>query len=118
MKELIDVHGASGAVYRFALFREGRPLSPMGGNYLYVRACDDGPGYEIVHIGEGQNLLTDAHGEWNRAVKSHAASHLFTRLNISERTRRQEHDDILRAQTPLMAARKAARSAAGSEEGV
>ena len=118
MKELADVHGACRAVYRFALFRDGRPLSPMGGNFLYVRACDEGPGYEIVHVGEGQNLLTDAHCEWNKAVKTYAASHLFTRLNISERTRRQEHDDILKALTPLMAARKAARTAAGSEEGV
>ena len=66
MKELIDIHGASGAVYRFALFREGRPLSPMGGNYLYVREGGD-TGYEIVHVGEGQNLLTDAHRAWDKA---------------------------------------------------
>jgi hypothetical protein len=103
VKELIDIHGASGAVYRFALFRDGRPLSPMGGNYLYVREGGD-TGYEIVHVGEGQNLLTDAHRVWEKAVKTHSASHLFTRLNISERTRRQEHDDILKAVRPLMAA--------------
>ncbi|MHB8529086.1 MAG: hypothetical protein ACYC8V_06190 [Caulobacteraceae bacterium] len=104
MRELIDVHGASGAVYRFSLFREGRPLSPMGGNFLYVREEEDGPGkgYEIVHVGEGQNLLTDAHLDWDKAVGTHAVSHLFTRLNISERTRKQEHADIVRALHPPM----------------
>ncbi|MGH7011230.1 MAG: hypothetical protein ACREEX_10370, partial [Caulobacteraceae bacterium] len=70
MKDLIDIRGASGAVYRFALHRDGRPLSPMGGNYLYVRAKEDRPhGFEVVHVGEGQNLLTDAHGQWDKAVK-------------------------------------------------
>ncbi len=37
MKDTIDLTGASGANYRFQLYREGRPLSPMGVNYLYVR---------------------------------------------------------------------------------
>ncbi|MGI9169872.1 MAG: hypothetical protein ACR2FH_06805 [Caulobacteraceae bacterium] len=97
---MIDLKGASGAVYRFNLTREGRPLSPMGGNFAYVR--DAGDGYEVVHVGEGQNLLTDARAGWERAAAEHGARHLFTRLNISERVRQHEHEDILAAARPPM----------------
>jgi hypothetical protein len=95
MRNLIDVRGASGAVYRFNLVDENRPLSPMGGNYLYVREAGDG--YEIVHIGETENLLADARSDWAEVVRTRAAEHLFTRLNISERVRLYEHEDIVQA---------------------
>jgi len=105
MKDLIDLKGASGAVYRFALVREGRPLSPMGGNFIYVRAR--GEGYELVHVGEVQNLLKDARAGWPQAVEAHGATDLFTRLNITERVRQQEHADILAAMaTPMNPAPK------------
>ena len=67
MRDLIDLKGASGAVYRFALCREGRPLSPMGGNFVYVRATGDS--YELIHVGEVQNLLKDARDRWAKAVE-------------------------------------------------
>ncbi|HEV2363396.1 MAG TPA: hypothetical protein VGS12_04270 [Caulobacteraceae bacterium] len=92
MREFIDVHGASGAVYRFNLLREGHPLSPMGGNFLYVR--EKTGGYDIVHVGESQSLLADARGQWDQAVKTHGVTHLFSRLNVSERMRKLEHEDI------------------------
>jgi hypothetical protein len=95
MRDLIDVRGASGAVYRFNLVGESRPLSPMGGNYLYVR--EDGDGYEIVHVGETENLMAAARTDWAEAVQMRGAGHLFTRLNISERVRQQEHEDIVQA---------------------
>lgn len=100
MRDIIDLKGASGAVYRFNLLREGRPLSPMGGNFAYVREAADG--YEVIKVGEGQNLLTDARSGWPSAVAEHGAQHLFTRLNITERIRQQEHDDILAASRPPM----------------
>ncbi len=95
MRDLIDVRGASGALYRFNLVGDSRPLSPMGGNYLYVR--EDGDGYEIVHVGEAENLLAAARNDWAEAAQTRGAGHLFTRLNISERVRQHEHEDIIRA---------------------
>ena len=103
MRDLFDVHGASGAVYRFGLVRDGRPLSPIGGNYLYVRELEDG--YEIVHVGEGQNLINDSQAHWNEANATHGPLHLFTRLNIGEAARQHEQQDILEG---LAAARRAA----------
>ena len=100
MRDLIDLKGASGAVYRFNLLRDGRPLSPMGGNFAYVREA--GEGYEVIHVGEGQNLLTDARALWDQAVREHGAAHLFTRLNITERVRQHEHADIVAAARPPM----------------
>jgi hypothetical protein len=109
MRDMIDVKGASGAVYRFNLFRDGRPLSPMGGNFIYVREA--GEGYEIVLVGEGQNLLTDARTRWGKAAAEHGVQHLFTRLNITERVRVHEHDDIVAAIRPPMNAPVVADSA-------
>jgi hypothetical protein len=100
MRDLIDVKGVSGAVYRFGLIRDGRPLSPIGGNYLYVRDAADT--YEIVHAGEGQNLINDARVRWSEAESAYGELHLFTRLNISEGIRQTEHNDIVAAVGPAM----------------
>jgi hypothetical protein len=96
MKDIIDVKGASGAVYRFTRFRDGSPLSAMGGNFIYARQLPSGP--QIIYAGEAQNLLTGARTRWAQAVREHAAEDLFTRLNISEHTRQVEHADIAAAQ--------------------
>ena len=105
MRDLIDVHGVSGAVYRFALVRDGRALSPIGGNFLFVREV--GEGYEVIYADEGQNLINDARVRWDEAVAGDGALHLFTRLNISEAVRRHEHEDILAALNPRMNAASA-----------
>lgn len=100
MKDIIDVRGASGAAYRFTRFREGNPLSAMGGNFLYARQSDDVT--TVLFVGEAQNLLTGAQVLWDEAVRDHGAEGLYTRLNISERTRKAEHADILAAATTPM----------------
>jgi hypothetical protein len=105
MRDIIDVRGASGVTYRFTRFRDGNPLSAMGGNFIYARpgATADGDGApEVAYAGEAQNLLTDARRLWDLAVAEHGVTDLFTRLNISERTRRHEHADILAALRPPM----------------
>lgn len=105
MRDIIDVRGASGVAYRFARFRDGNPLSAMGGNFIYVRpgAGEEAEGaLEVIYAGEAQNLLTDARRLWDQAVAEHGVTDLFTRLNISERTRRHEHADILAAASPPM----------------
>jgi len=100
LKDYVDVVGASGARYRFMLLRDGRPLSPMGGNYLYGRPTGDR--FEVAFAGEVQNLLKDAHARWSEAQLRFQVSEIFTRLNISERIRRQELDDIVAALRPPM----------------
>ena len=109
MKDIIDVRGASGAAYRFTRFREGNPLSAMGGNFLYARESDDITA--VLYVGEAQNLLTGARFLWDEAVRDHGAEGLYTRLNISERTRQAEHADILAASVaPMNAAPPALRA--------
>jgi hypothetical protein len=100
MRDLIDVKGASGAVYRFTRFRVGNPLSAMGGNFIY--ASEVGDASQIIYAGEAQNLLTDARVLWDQAVREHAAEGLYTRLNISESVRQKEHTDITSAYLPPM----------------
>lgn len=101
MKDVIDLTGASGAGYRFQLFREGRPLSPMGGNYLYIREEFAG-GFTVLYSGEGENLLTGAASRWAEAESQHHATHLYTRLNISQAIRKHEHRDMIAGYKPLM----------------
>jgi len=97
MRDIIDVRGASGAVYRFTRFRDGNPLSAMGGNFVYARHNEEAP--ELLFAGEAQNLLTGARRLWDAAVRDHGADGLYTRLNISEGVRRREHADIAAANT-------------------
>jgi hypothetical protein len=110
MKDMLDVTGATGAVYRFMRSRDDRPLSPMGGNFIYARSVDGE--CEIVFVGEAQNLMTDARRLWDQAVRDYGAEHLFTRLNVTERVRRLEQGDILAAVAPAM--NQASTSAAGA----
>ncbi len=100
MREYVDVTGASGASYRFMRFRDGRPLSPMGGNYLYARFTGDR--FELIFAGEAPNLLLNARERWAEAVSGFQATELYSRLNISERIRQMELSDIAAANRPPM----------------
>ena len=95
MLDYVDIIGASGARYRFMRLKEGRPLSPMGGNFLYARHT--GPRFELIYVGEVMNLMKDARERWHEAVERYQVSELYTRLNISERVRQLEHSDIMEA---------------------
>jgi hypothetical protein len=100
MRDFIDIAGASGVSYRFSRLREGRPLSPMGGNYAYVRFTGDR--FELIYVGESQNLLRSARDHWDDAADRFQVRELFTRLNISERVRQKELADIVAASSPPM----------------
>ena len=100
MLDYVDVSGVSGARYRFMRLKEGRPLSPMGGNYLFARQT--GPRFELIYTGEVQNLMKDSRNRWNEAMERYQVSELYTRLNISERVRQLELADIIDAQHPPM----------------
>ena len=102
MRDIMDVKGASGALYRFTRCREGNPLSAMGGNFIYAR--EEGDGVAMIYAGEAQNLLTDARSHWDRAVRDHGAMGLYTRLNISEGVRLRELEDITAAAVLPMSA--------------
>jgi hypothetical protein len=106
---MIDVRGASGAMYRFVRVRDDRPLSPMGGNFIYARDVDGES--EIVFVGEAPNLMTGARRLWDQAVQEHGADQLFTRLNVTGRVREHEQGDILRLLAPPMNAVSAASEA-------
>jgi hypothetical protein len=98
VRDYVDVSGATGANYRFMRLREGRPLSPMGGNVLYCRFT--GETCELIYAGEVQNLLKDARERWSEAQQRFQVSDLYSRLNISERVRQLELADIVEANHP------------------
>jgi hypothetical protein len=100
VRDYVDVPGASGTTYRFLRLKDGRPLSPMGGNYLYGRFT--GERFEMVLAGEAQNLLREARERWDEAFERYQVSELYSRLNISERVRLMELADIVEASRPPM----------------
>ena len=98
--DYVDIHGSSGATYRFLRLKDGRPLSPMGGNYVYARFTGDK--LDMILAGEAQNLLKDARDRWNEAAERYQVTELYSRLNISERVRLLELADIVEANHPPM----------------
>jgi hypothetical protein len=100
VKDQIDCRSTSGEYLRFSLFKEGRPLSPMAGNYVYVRGEDDT--MEVVFVGETDNLSKNAQAHWAEAQRTFGATGLYTRLNITAAVRRREHAELLTAYAPAM----------------
>jgi hypothetical protein len=80
--------------------KDGRPLSPMGGNFLFARFT--GEAFEMIYAGEAQNLMNGAKERWNEALERFQVTELYSRLNISERVRQLELTDIVGAFAPPM----------------
>ena len=93
MQTFIDLIGASAATYRF---RRGEALSPIGGNFVYLRLIDGKP--HVVCCGAarslGRMLATQA---WFRDENAHPDDQLFVRLNASSGVRQSEHEDLIAA---------------------
>jgi len=100
MKDQIDCRCQSGEYLRFALFKEGRPLSPMAGNFMYVR--EEGESLSVVYVGETDNLAQHAQERWPEAEEAFGACGIYTRLNITAAQRRRELVDLLHAYMPPM----------------
>jgi hypothetical protein len=118
MRDQIDCRLESGEHLRFSLFKEGRPLSPMGGNYLYVKDGEDGP--RIIFAGQTDNLALHAQARWGEGQDKFGLDGLYTRLNITTAVRKREHQDLLEALDPPMnegEPRAAKRSNAPGEDG-
>lgn len=96
---MLDIIGASGAVYRFRLHRPGQALPATAGNYVYVQAGSRPP--VILCCGEASSLVQA--GNAARDVEEGAA--LYLRLNVSRATRVAEHEDIVAAAAPALVLR-------------
>lgn len=98
--DYIDCLGASGASYRFFLVKDERPQSMAGGGFIYVKL--DGSEATVLYASETDNLFMGAVERWAEAMAAHGATHLYTRLNVSGRVRRDELKDMLRGLRPVM----------------
>jgi hypothetical protein len=100
LQDFIDIVGGSGRPYRFSRLRAGHPLSPTGGTYVLAR--HRAGIFEMVYIGAAESLLREAERLWGRERRLFCADQLFSRLNVSGRTRECELADILAGQRPPM----------------
>jgi hypothetical protein len=99
LADYLDLKGGSGSVYRYAPGRG--QLSPMGGNYAFVRELPGGR-WELIYAGETENLFVGARARREEAEAAHGPLRLFTRLNISASVRRAEQEDIVSGYQPPM----------------
>lgn len=100
MNQYIDLRGASGALYRYTLAENAKPRSPVSGTFVYVR--DGQPEPAVLYAGETNNLADGAPELWPVAVKTHGATHLFTRLNVASAAREKELEDLFAVEVPPM----------------
>jgi hypothetical protein len=90
MQDFIDLKGASGADYRFRIWREGAAHLPVAGNYVFLKEADEGVTVLLVGV---TNDLSRARRDWDKAAKR-GATHAFTRLNVAREVRTAEHLDL------------------------
>lgn len=84
--EFIDICGASGSAYRFRRWPTAGKHPPIAGNFVLVAEGSR----DVLAIGVTEDL-SRAPLVLEAAAKE---AELFTRLNISRRTREAEHADL------------------------
>ena len=96
---VLDLEGASGALYRFYGVDEPRHLPGSSGNFVCVRQ----EGREVCVVASGSAAdLRHASEFWETAITQHFADRLLIRLNISRNVREREHEDLIRRHHPAM----------------
>jgi len=100
MTNQIDLQGASGVIYRYRLVEDSAPKTPVAGNFVCVSRREGAP--VVVYVGAADNLAVEASERWIEAASRHAATHLYTRLNVGLAARDQEAADLVEALRPAM----------------
>lgn len=103
MQDFIDLKGASGAEYRFRIWREGTPHLPIAGNYVFLR--QEAEGFTVLLVG-ATNDLSQARAEWAKGAKR-GATDVFTRLNVARAVRTAEHQDLVAGYKPALVSEQA-----------
>jgi hypothetical protein len=89
---IIDLLGATGAVYRFRKL-DGFP-PPAGGNFVYMRDVDGER--RVVCCGKARVLaLALTKQAWFSDELSQTDDQLYLRLNVVGSVRDQEHEDLI-----------------------
>ncbi len=99
MKPIIDLTGASGAIYRFRLIESPAQLPATGGNFVFVRS--ERKNDQVVGCGVARSL-TQAGEAWPDAVAQHRTNRIYVRLNVARALREAEHEDLVAGLQPAL----------------
>jgi hypothetical protein len=92
VKPFVDLAGASGEMYRFRRAEGG--LSPIGGNFVYVR--EEAGETKVVCCGKARSLVSVLMGRvWTSDESAQPDDALYIRLNAASSTRNAEHEDLI-----------------------
>lgn len=92
MSQFVDLHGASGAAYRFRL-AEPQALPATAGNFVFL------VGETALCCGTARSLVK-ARAAWDRLAAAEEGARLYVRLNVASATRAAEHTDLVEALKP------------------
>jgi hypothetical protein len=88
----IELVGASGVAYRFR--KADGPLSPIGGNFVYLRDVDGQP--TVVCCGRARSIgWALSQPIWTSDENGQPDDQLYVRLNAISKTRHSEHEDLV-----------------------
>ena len=92
MRPFVELVGSSGATYRFR--KAETELTPIGGNFVYVRGANDAP--KVVCCGKARSIgLVVTSGTWFADDHARPEDQLFVRLNAVAHIRDLEHEDLI-----------------------
>ncbi|MBI1406919.1 MAG: hypothetical protein GC145_12425 [Caulobacter sp.] len=100
MAQQLEFAGQSGQGYRYLPLDDSAAISPTGANFLFVRV--KGGEQSVVFAGETECLHKGVHAGWDKARKTHGATTIFVRLNVTRAIRQAELDDIVALHQPPM----------------
>lgn len=100
MHDFIDLRGASGADYRFRVWRDGASHLPVAGNFVIVKAGAENEAVTVLMVGV-TNDLSRARLDLAK-VAERGATHVYTRLNVARTVRTAEHQDLVAGCKPAV----------------
>jgi hypothetical protein len=94
MRQFVELQGASGASYRYRLWRPGEVHLPIAGNYAVVEETEDGFAIRALDLSDDLSVVRQ---QLKPALRDQPGIQIYTRLNISRAVRTAENLDIVAA---------------------
>lgn len=100
MADSVDWPGASGAKYKYYIYKIGASLKAEGGNYIFAK-LDAQNRWTPIYIGQTSNLSErfDNHHKAD-CIKRNGATHIHAHLNSLKQDRLDEETDLLQNFSP------------------
>ncbi len=94
MREFVELQGASGARYRYRLWRQGDAHLPIAGSYVVIAETEEGFTIRALDVIDDLSVVRQ---HLKPSLRDQSGIQIYTRLNISRAARTAENLDIVSA---------------------